>query len=94
MNVASLVANPGDVVECDRETKKLSLSTANCLVDCEIIDVEDIEDEACDALVPMFVKHTEAMLDEIDRMVRVSYRLVYYQRFLFDKSFGFCILES
>ncbi|KAB2602564.1 G2/mitotic-specific cyclin-2-like [Pyrus ussuriensis x Pyrus communis] len=52
------------------EAKKLSLYTSNSsgLVDCEIIDVENIEDEVCDAHVPMFVKHTEAMLDEIDRM--------------------------
>ncbi len=38
------------------------------LEDCTIIDVEEYED-ASDGLVPMFVKHTEAMLDEIDRMV-------------------------
>ncbi|BBH09881.1 Cyclin B2, partial [Prunus dulcis] len=68
--VTSLVANPSGVGEHDVETKKLSSSTANssCLVDCEIVDVEDNEDEVCDAPVPMFVKHTEAMLDEIDRM--------------------------
>ncbi|CAB4291000.1 unnamed protein product [Prunus armeniaca] len=75
VTVTSLVANRSGVVdvedcEIDLETKKLSSSTANssCLVDCEIVDVEDNEDEACDAPVPMFVKHTEAMLDEIDRM--------------------------
>ena len=32
--------------------------------------MEEYED-ASDGLVPMFVKHTEAMLDEIDRMVCV-----------------------
>ncbi|CAN6544797.1 unnamed protein product [Malus baccata var. baccata] len=62
-----LQQQPKDV---NQEAKKLSSYTANSsgLVDCEIIDVENIEDEACDAHVPMFVKHTEAMLDEIDRM--------------------------
>lgn len=100
MTVTSLVANPSGVVdvedcEIDLETKKLSSSTANssCLVDCEIVDVEDNEDEACDAPVPMFVKHTEAMLDEIDRMVCVSYYLV-PTAFFFMKSFYFYIFES
>ena len=47
--------------DVDQEAKKLSLYTSNSsgLVDCEIIDVENIEDEACDAHVPMFVKHTQ-----------------------------------
>ncbi|PRQ25167.1 putative cyclin [Rosa chinensis] len=67
--VTTLVPNPSGVRDCDQEIKKLSSSTVNPsgLVDCEIIDVEDSEDEDSDA-VPMYVKHTEAMLDEIDRM--------------------------
>jgi len=37
-------------------------------LDCEIIAIDDDED-AGDNAVPDFVKHTEAMLDEIDRIV-------------------------
>ncbi|XP_021732198.1 G2/mitotic-specific cyclin-2-like [Chenopodium quinoa] len=37
------------------------------LSDCEIIDVDDYKVNN-DTSVPMFVQHTEAMLDEIDRM--------------------------
>ena len=37
-------------------------------VDIVIIDVEE-EEEDGDFNEPMFVQHTEAMLDEIDRMV-------------------------
>ncbi|KAL6209155.1 hypothetical protein ACLB2K_020098 [Fragaria x ananassa] len=57
------------IQQCPKGTKKPSSSTVNPndFVDCEIIDVEDSEDEDSDA-VPMYVKHTEAMLDEIDRM--------------------------
>lgn len=36
--------------------------------DCTIIDVEDYNSSS-DLPVPMFVQHTEAMLEEIDRMV-------------------------
>ncbi|TQE13926.1 hypothetical protein C1H46_000557 [Malus baccata] len=70
VTVSSFAENPKAVQDVNQEAKKLSSYTANSsgLVDCEIIDVENIEDEACDAHVPMFVKHTEAMLDEIDRM--------------------------
>lgn len=72
--MTTLVPNPSGVRGCDQETKKLSSSTVNpsALVDSEIIDVEDSEDEDSDGPVPMYVKHTEAMLDEIDRMVCVS----------------------
>ncbi|XP_059637619.1 G2/mitotic-specific cyclin-2-like [Cornus florida] len=47
-----------------QETKKLVQSASE---DCAIIDVDDYE-AACDHPVPMFVQHTEAMLEEIDRM--------------------------
>ncbi|KAJ4835846.1 Cyclin-B2-4 [Turnera subulata] len=41
--------------------------------DCTIIDVDDDEkDGASDFSEPMFVQHTEAMLDEIDRMEEVE----------------------
>lgn len=39
-------------------------------MDHDIIDIDDDED-ATDNAVPVFVKHTEAMLDEIDRIVSV-----------------------
>lgn len=46
--------------------------------DCTIIDVEDEDDEEeeyedadGDSAVPEFVKHTEAMLDEIDEIDRI-----------------------
>ncbi|KAG6653643.1 hypothetical protein CIPAW_05G091400 [Carya illinoinensis] len=41
------------------------------LDDSTIIDVEECED-ASDGGVPMFVKHTEDMLDEIDRMEEIE----------------------
>lgn len=37
--------------------------------DCTIIDEEDYNKASSEVDVPMFVQHTEAMLDEIDRMV-------------------------
>ncbi|KAI4350221.1 hypothetical protein L6164_004694 [Bauhinia variegata] len=40
-------------------------------LDCLIIDVEEYED-ASDNAVPEFVKHTEAMLEEIDRIEEVE----------------------
>ncbi|QCE16947.1 G2/mitotic-specific cyclin-2-like [Vigna unguiculata] len=40
-------------------------------LDCEIIAIDDDED-AGDNAVPDFVKHTEAMLDEIDRIEEVE----------------------
>ncbi|XP_024464231.1 G2/mitotic-specific cyclin-2 [Populus trichocarpa] len=42
--------------QCYEETRKSK--------DCSVIEVEEYDDAA----IPMFVKHTEAMLDEIDRM--------------------------
>lgn len=51
------------------ETKKLSSLALNSsiLEDSTIIDVEEYDD-ASDGGVPMFVKYTEDMLDEVDRM--------------------------
>ncbi|XP_024031374.1 G2/mitotic-specific cyclin-2 isoform X2 [Morus notabilis] len=53
---------------CDLETKNLHTVAANHsgLGDCGIVDVEDFVD-AKDVPVPMFVKHTEAILDEIHK---------------------------
>lgn len=42
--------------QCYEETRKSK--------DCSVIEAEEYDDAA----IPMFVKHTEAMLDEIDRM--------------------------
>lgn len=44
--------------------------------DCATIDVEEYDD-ADDNAVPDFVMHTEAMLDEIDRLVSVLTYLNY-----------------
>ncbi|XP_030943898.1 G2/mitotic-specific cyclin-2-like [Quercus lobata] len=55
------------------EAKKVTSLAPNptSLEDCTIIDVEEYDD-ASDGQVPMFVKHTEAMLDEIDRMEEIE----------------------
>ncbi|KAK9987557.1 hypothetical protein SO802_027796 [Lithocarpus litseifolius] len=55
------------------EAKKVTSLAPNptSLEDCTIIDVVECDD-ASDGQVPMFVKHTEAMLDEIDRMEEIE----------------------
>ncbi|KAF7810731.1 G2/mitotic-specific cyclin-2-like [Senna tora] len=52
------------VQHCPEETEKLPSQQ----LDCTIIDVEEYEENA----VPEFVRHTEAMLDEIDRLEEVE----------------------
>ncbi|KAG6653636.1 hypothetical protein CIPAW_05G091400 [Carya illinoinensis] len=60
---------PGGLCEAKKHT---SLAPNPCsLDDSTIIDVEECED-ASDGGVPMFVKHTEDMLDEIDRMEEIE----------------------
>ncbi|KAG6712135.1 hypothetical protein I3843_05G083000 [Carya illinoinensis] len=60
---------PGGLCEAKKHT---SLAPNPCsLDDGTIIDVEECED-ASDGGVPMFVKHTEDMLDEIDRMEEIE----------------------
>nr|DAD30789.1 TPA_asm: hypothetical protein HUJ06_009640 [Nelumbo nucifera] len=56
-----------------KEVKNLIPSVVNpsVLEDCTIIDVDDYNG-GNDFLVPMFVKHTKAMLEEIDRMEEVE----------------------
>ncbi|KAH7567031.1 hypothetical protein ACOSP7_011272 [Xanthoceras sorbifolium] len=58
---AAQLANKQQLKPEPEEVKKpaLSISSSSEFEDCTIIDVED---------VPMFVQHTEAMLEEIDRM--------------------------
>ncbi|KAF8406702.1 hypothetical protein HHK36_008794 [Tetracentron sinense] len=58
---------------CSEENKKPVLPALNPSgsEDCTIIDVEEYRVDT-DIPVPMFVKHTEAMLDEIDRMEEVE----------------------
>ncbi|KAK9286189.1 hypothetical protein L1049_014572 [Liquidambar formosana] len=58
---------------CLEETKNPVPSAPNPsgLRDYTVIDVEEYEDPS-DVSVPMFVKHTEAMLDEIDLMEEVE----------------------
>ncbi|OMO91443.1 hypothetical protein CCACVL1_07111 [Corchorus capsularis] len=48
-----------------------SVSTLNESEDCNILDVNDTEASG-DSDVPMYVQHTEAMMDEIDRMEEVE----------------------
>lgn len=45
--------------------------------DCKIEDVGEFRD-VIDASTPMFVKHTEAILDEIDEIVCVSTNLNFF----------------
>ncbi|OMP09696.1 hypothetical protein COLO4_05225 [Corchorus olitorius] len=45
-----------------------SVSTLNESEDCNILDVNDTDEASEDSDVPMYVQHTEAMMDEIDRM--------------------------
>ncbi|PSS21811.1 G2/mitotic-specific cyclin-1 like [Actinidia chinensis var. chinensis] len=58
---------------CPKENKDPSLATLNSngVKNCAITYMEKC-DEAIYDPVPMFVKHTEAMMDEIDRMVEVE----------------------
>ncbi|GMN50089.1 hypothetical protein TIFTF001_019253 [Ficus carica] len=55
------------------ETKNLNSVVANTggLGDCDVVDVEDFVDAGY-VPVPMFVKHTEAILDETDQMEEVE----------------------
>ena len=60
----------GGLKVCDGETKDLlNLIGANSVKDCDNVDMEDFE-ESRDVPVPMFVKHTAAILDEVDEVVR------------------------
>ncbi|PON66236.1 Cyclin [Parasponia andersonii] len=56
----------------DREPKNLNLlaTKSSGLEDCHIVDV-DFEDNK-DVPVPMFVKHTEAIIDELDQVEEVE----------------------
>ncbi|KAJ1379377.1 Cyclin-like [Sesbania bispinosa] len=56
-----------------KETKNQNLlaPTPAYQLDCAIIDTDEYEDDSGNA-VPAFVKHTEAMLDEIDRIEEVE----------------------
>lgn len=65
--------NSNSLKACDLETKNLNTVAANHsgLGDCGIVDVDDFVD-AKDVPVPMFVKHTEAILDEIHQVVCIN----------------------
>ncbi|KAJ4966215.1 hypothetical protein NE237_018064 [Protea cynaroides] len=58
---------------CLEEAKPISSSLTNATAseECTIIDVDDFRGTN-DLPVPMFVKHTEAMMDEIDQMEEVE----------------------
>ncbi|KHN33647.1 G2/mitotic-specific cyclin-1 [Glycine soja] len=57
-----------------QETKKQNLLAPNpsCKLDCDIVDIDDDDGDGSDDAVPVFVKHTEAMLDEIDKIEEVE----------------------
>ncbi|XP_027356695.1 G2/mitotic-specific cyclin-2-like [Abrus precatorius] len=54
-------------------TRKQNLlaPTSSYPLDCAIVNIHDYEDSS-DNAIPVFVKHTEAMLDEIDRIDEVE----------------------
>uniref|UniRef100_A0A803NR40 B-like cyclin n=1 Tax=Cannabis sativa TaxID=3483 RepID=A0A803NR40_CANSA len=58
---------------CNRQTQNLNLLAVKSsgIEDCQIVEVEDFEDNK-DVPVPMFVKHTEALLDEFDQVEEVE----------------------
>ncbi|KAK3231981.1 hypothetical protein Dsin_003862 [Dipteronia sinensis] len=68
---AAQLANKQQLKAKPEEAKKpaLSVSSSSDSEDCTIIDVDDYR---LTGDVPMFVQHTEAMLDEIDRMEEVE----------------------
>ncbi|XP_043711834.1 G2/mitotic-specific cyclin-2-like isoform X2 [Telopea speciosissima] len=69
---AAEIANKQQQPCLEQETRPISSFTnATKSEDCTIIDVDDFEGTN-DFPVPMFVKHTEAMLDEIDQMEEVE----------------------
>jgi len=45
--------------------------TPSYQLDCDIVDIDDDDGDGSDDAVPVFVKHTEAMLDEIDKIVSI-----------------------
>ncbi|XVF00769.1 hypothetical protein REPUB_Repub04eG0029900 [Reevesia pubescens] len=61
------VSNQHHFLEDTKNQTKLSLKPGS-LEDCVIIDVEECDNDNDDT-VPMFVKHTEAVLDETDGMM-------------------------
>ncbi|EEF52862.1 cyclin-B2-3 isoform X2 [Ricinus communis] len=65
--------------------------------DCTIIDAEDYNKTNGDFSVPMFVQHTEAMLEEIDRMEEVEMEDVVEEPFMdidsYDKKNPLAVVE-
>ncbi|KAG5018009.1 hypothetical protein JHK87_013864 [Glycine soja] len=57
-----------------QENKKQNLlaPTPSYQLDCDIVDIDDDDGDGSDDAVPVFVKHTEAMLDEIDKIEEVE----------------------
>ncbi|XP_022748824.1 cyclin-B2-4-like isoform X2 [Durio zibethinus] len=73
-----------------------SVSVSNESEDCTSIDVDDPK-ESSDFDVPMFVQHTEAMLEEIDRMEEVEMEDMDEEPFVdidnFDKKNPLAVVE-
>ncbi|XP_031254633.1 cyclin-B2-3-like isoform X1 [Pistacia vera] len=68
------MANKQQLKPETKEAKRpvLLVPTSTESDDCTIIDVEDYNHSSSESAVPMFVQHTEAMLDEIDHMEEVE----------------------
>ncbi|KAI8020152.1 Protein BTR1 [Camellia lanceoleosa] len=69
----TVVPPPGPITRKSAEHKELTATSLNPngMGDCAITDMGQCEEATYD-LVPIFVRHTEAMMDEIDRMVEVE----------------------
>ncbi|KAJ7967079.1 Cyclin [Quillaja saponaria] len=67
---AQMVQNCPEVFSGAKQMSSLALNPSN-QIDRSIVEEEEYEEDS-DTSVPMFVKHTEAMLDEIDRMQEVE----------------------
>ncbi|CAL5377927.1 unnamed protein product [Camellia sinensis] len=69
----TVVPPTGPITRKSAEHKELTATSLNPngMEDCAITDMGRCEEATYD-LVPIFVRHTEAMMDEIDRMVEVE----------------------
>ncbi|KAJ8762169.1 hypothetical protein K2173_007323 [Erythroxylum novogranatense] len=68
---AAQLANKHQIKPEDISRSQHSVLVLSDSEDCSIVDVEDYK-TGCEFSVPMFVQHTEAMLEEIDRMDEVE----------------------
>ncbi|KAK6256999.1 hypothetical protein QUC31_000458 [Theobroma cacao] len=78
---AAQMANKQQIKPEEVKKSLQSVPVSNESEDCTIIDVDDPK-ASSDSDVPMFVQHTEAMLEEIDRMEEVEMEDVDEEPFL------------